>query len=44
MLGADAGVARVDDFSLTRNEAAQKLHFLVIYFLGILGTKKALFG
>ena len=44
MLRADYRVARIDDLALARDEAPKKLDLLIVDLLGILGTKKALFG
>jgi hypothetical protein len=44
MLGANAGVTRIDYLSLARNETPKKLYLLKVDFLGVLRTKKTLFG
>lgn len=43
MLGADAGVLRVNDLGSAGSEAPKHLHVLVIYVVEVLGTKEALF-
>ena len=42
MLGADAGMLRVDHLCLARNKTPEKVHFLVIDIIEILGTEKTL--
>jgi hypothetical protein len=44
VLGADVRVARVNDLCLARNEPLQKIGFLKVNVLQILGTEKALLG
>lgn len=44
MLGADAGMLRVDDLGLSRGETLQHLDVLVVDVLNVLGAEKALFG
>ena len=42
VLGADAGMPRIDDLRLARNKTPQKVHFLIIDVVQILRAEKAL--
>ena len=42
VLGADAGVLRIDDLRLARHEAFKKPYLLIVNGLQVLGTEKAL--
>jgi hypothetical protein len=44
MLGADVGVARVNDLRLARNEPLQKIGLFIIHVLQILGAEETLLG
>jgi hypothetical protein len=44
MLGADAGVFRIDYLGLSRGKTLQHLDVLIVDILYVLGAEKALFG
>jgi hypothetical protein len=43
MFGANAGMKRVNNLSLTGNKTIQEIDFLIINIGDVLGTKKTLF-